>query len=143
MAIVIAESNCIAHTFDTDVQSIEGLRCDPWHVSGNQRFHSNADEAALMTFIKQKLPERRYKFEIGFTGYIDWNIHPFGRYGWSTDSIGREVVCLGDWWGFRRYVHGDTMVWYHKDAPSYLRTSSKEILKILTNVVESYQPSSN
>lgn len=117
------------------------LSCDAWHVTGAKWAHSNSDDATLTNACKSKLPKTNFKFKIGWTGYIDWNESPFGKYGWSQDDTGRIVIALGNWWGFQRYVHGDVMVWYHKDQPSYVQCSSQTVREQIRYALDAYFPS--
>ncbi len=140
--IVVPESTSFFKTFTVgtiDDQSIEGLECDPWHVAGSKHFHQNPDDASIVEQIKNKFPRKDYNIKIGDTGYINWYEPRFGNYGWTTDITGRVVVCVGPWWGFQRYVHGQMMVWYHEDDSTYVLTSTPEIRKSLLDIVQAYQ----
>jgi len=117
---------------------IDKLQCSVWDVAGNASIHSDATTATLIADIKNRLPTQQYDFKIGWTGYIDWDEAPFGKYGWTYDETGRFVVCIGDWWGFTRYYNGDVMVWYHKDRPRYVHIPTDDTIKLIRMALEKY-----
>lgn len=112
--------------------------CDAWHVSGAKWAHTNADDAAIIAACRAKLPRVDFQCKIGWTGYIDWERDPFGQYGWSQDETGRDIIVVGDWWGFRRYTQGDVMAWYHISQPAYVQCSTETIREQIQTALNNY-----
>ncbi len=120
---------------------LDELNNEPWYVDTYKKtYHTNFGDAILVENIKRILQECVLNFSVGLFGSVNWKDHdwPFGIYGWSIDTMGRLVVCVGDWWGYQEQACGDAMIWYHKCLPTSSYKSTPNVRDAVSNSLKMY-----
>lgn len=100
---------------------------NPWHYTGNSKYHSDDNSAAFIDLCKKYLPSRELPIRLGNTGYLNMSPEDLKQpNGWCLDELGRAAILLNGVFMFQRYTEGDVLV-QSTDGQMFERVTRAEI----------------
>ena len=81
-----------------------------WHLTGNKNYHYLPEDDPSIQSVIDHLDDLTlpYPFQIGSTGYVEMTRPvPKGTFGKAIDAVGRQVLIVGEFFLFQRYIEGN------------------------------------